>query len=172
VAGRAGRGEAPGRVLVQTFAPDHYAIAPVRTHDYETFYRAELAHRAALAYPPCGHLVHTMVSGPDEAETEAQALRLVALARAAAGIGAQPGPETGSAATEEETGLPAVEVLGPAPAPLARLRDRFRFQLLVKGRDEKRVLAAGRALARAGSDAERESQGLRVAVDPSPVSML
>jgi len=164
VAGRAGRGEAPGRVLVQTFAPDHYAIAPVRTHDYETFYRAELAHRAALSYPPCGRLVHALVSGPEEAATEAHAARLVALARRAAGLGDDaPAAPAGSA---------AVEVLGPAPAPLARLRDRFRFQLLVKGRDEKAVREAGRALARAAVALEREAPGVRASVDPSPVNML
>ncbi len=178
VAGRAGRGDASGRVLIQTFSPDHYAIGPVRTHDYETFYRAELAHRAALSYPPYGRIVHVMVSGPDEAETESRAAQLVALARDAAGRDAPvaPGRTAGLAAGPSPAGDPGgdatVEVLGPAPAPIARLRDRFRFQLLVKGCDEKRVLAAGRALARAGRDAEHESRGLRVAVDPSPVSML
>jgi primosomal protein N' (replication factor Y) len=60
-------------------------------------------------------------------------------------------------------------VLGPAPAPIARLRDRFRVQLLVKGSDEKRVLAAGRALARFAG--EREG-GVRVAVDPNPINLL
>jgi primosomal protein N' len=58
-------------------------------------------------------------------------------------------------------------VLGPAPAPIARLRDRFRMQVLVKGRDEKRVLAAGSAMARAGV-----VRDVRVVVDPSPVHML
>src|SRR5690606_8057191 len=159
VAGRAGRGEAPGRVLVQTFSPDHYAIAPVRTHDYEAFYRAELAHREALAYPPCGRLVHALVSGPEEAATERAAAQLVALARRAAG-------------SDDGAGSPAVEVLGPAPAPLARLRDRYRFQLLVKGRDEKAVHDAGRALARAAVALERETRALRVTVDPHPVNML
>jgi primosomal protein N' (replication factor Y) len=167
VAGRAGRGEAPGRVLVQTFSPEHYAIAPVRTHDYETFYRAELAHRAALAYPPCGSLVHALVSGPDAAEAESHAARLVTLARRAAGL-ADDAPPTPPGAPAG----PAVEVLGPAPAPLARLRDRFRFQLLVKGRDAKAVREAGRALAQAGAAVEREGRGLRVSVDPSPVNML
>jgi primosomal protein N' (replication factor Y) len=168
VAGRAGRGEAPGRVLVQTFVPDHYAIAPVRSHDYEAFYRAELAHRAALAYPPCGHLVHALVSGPDEAETQAHAARLAALAQRAAGPGERATPAPNGAGD----GGPGVEVLGPAPAPLARLRDRFRFQLLVKGRDEKAVRDAGRALARAAVALEREARQLRVSVDPSPVNML
>ncbi|MEB2344319.1 MAG: primosomal protein N' [Deltaproteobacteria bacterium] len=168
VAGRAGRGEAPGRVLVQTFAPDHYAIAPVRHHDYEAFYRAELAHRDALAYPPCGALVHALVSGPDEAEAQAQAARLVTVARRAAGLPDDAGapPAAGGARG------PALEVLGPAPAPLARLRDRFRFQLVVKGRDAKAVHEAGRALARAAAALEREARHLRASVDPHPVNML
>jgi primosomal protein N' (replication factor Y) len=151
VAGRAGRGGSPGRVLVQTFAPDHYAIRPVRTHDYETFYRAELAHREALGFPPFGRLVHALVSGGDETATNAAAERLAALARDA--IGAAP-----------------CEVLGPVPAPIARLRDRFRVQLLVKGHDEKRVLDAGRALA---AESHRRDLGdLRIQVDPNPVNML
>jgi primosomal protein N' (replication factor Y) len=162
VAGRAGRGEAPGRVIVQTHQPDHYAIAPVLGHDYERFYRAELAQRAALAYPPCGRLVHTLVSGPDEARCEAEARRLADVARRAAGLSA-----AGEAPAESAAD---VEVLGPAPAPLARLRDRFRFSLLVKGRDEKRVLAAGRALARAA--AEGAARDVRAVVDPNPVHML
>jgi primosomal protein N' (replication factor Y) len=166
VAGRAGRGEAPGRVIVQTHQPAHYAIAPVRDHDYESFYRAELAHRAALAYPPCGRLVHALVSGPDEARCEAEVQRLAGVARRAAGLP----PPAAHDAGGEPAGAPAVEVLGPAPAPLARLRDRFRFSLLVKGRDEKRVLAAGRAMARAG--AEGPARDVRVVVDPSPVHML
>ena len=192
VAGRAGRGEAPGRVLVQSFVPDHYAIAPVRTHDYEAFYRAELAHRAALAYPPCGALVHALVSGPDEAQAAAHAARLAELARCAAGCDGAPAAggaasEPGAAGADSEPGAvastpahgaaapasgAAIEVLGPAPAPLARLRDRFRFQLLVKGRDDKAVREVGRALARAGARLEREARGLRVVVDPNPVSML
>src|SRR5690606_25497451 len=153
--------------------PTHYAIAPVRSHDYEAFYRAELAHRAALAYPPCGRLVHVLVSGPEEAAAAARAARLADVARRAAERAAG---APAAAADDRQAGPPAgeadlaAEVLGPAPAPLARLRDRFRFQLLVKGRDEKRVLAAGRALAEAAAAAE--TGGLRVVVDPNPVNML
>jgi primosomal protein N' (replication factor Y) len=157
VAGRAGRGGAPGRVVIQSFVPDHYAIAPVRTHDYERFCRAELAHRAALGYPPFGRLVHVLVSGPEEpAVIEAAA----ALAARALEIG---GVEPGS--TD-----PAFAVLGPGPAPIPRLRDRFRHHLLLKGDDEKRVLAAGRALA--DRALRRDLGELRVQVDPNPVHLL
>ena len=149
VAGRAGRGGAPGRVLVQTFSPQHYAVSPVRSHDYEAFYAAELGHRAALGYPPFGHLVHALVSGPDEAGARDAAESLARAARAAAAEG--------------------VEILGPAPAPLARLRDRFRFQLLVKGADPAGVRRSGRALVEAAAGLRAP---VRAKVDPNPVNML
>jgi primosomal protein N' (replication factor Y) len=133
------------------------AIRPVRQHDYEAFYRAELAQRAAVAYPPLGRLVHVLVSGPEEAETLAVAERLAEQARDAVG------------ATGEAPSL-GFEVLGPGPSPIARLRDRFRFQLLLKGNDEKRVLDAGRALAAIAHG--RETAGVRIQVDANPVNML
>ena len=71
VAGRAGRGGAPGRVVVQTLVPDHYALRPVVQHDYESFYRDELAQRAALGYPPSGRLARALVSAPELADAEA-----------------------------------------------------------------------------------------------------
>ncbi len=161
VAGRAGRGAAPGRVVVQTFAPDHYALRPVRDHDYERFYRDELRQRAALGYPPFGRLVQVLVSGPDESETLELARALAEIAhRHLAGVPAAP------------VGAPAaLEVLGPAAAPLARLRDRYRFHLLIKGSDEKRVLAVGRELAE-HAEGRRPGGKLRIQVDPNPVNML
>jgi primosomal protein N' (replication factor Y) len=149
VAGRAGRGSAPGRVVVQTFAPKHYAVASVLHHDYDAFYAEEIGHRAALGYPPFGHLVHVLVSGPDEAAARAAAENLAGVARRAGGD--------------------AIEVLGPAPAPLARLRDRFRFQLLAKGADAEVLHRTGRALA---DDAAQLAAPLRAKVDPNPLNML
>jgi primosomal protein N' (replication factor Y) len=164
VAGRAGRGASPGRVVIQTFVPDHYAIRPVRQHDYEAFYRAELAQRAAVGYPPFGRLVHVLVSGPDQAETLAAAERLAQEARSTGGDGA------------DDASSRAFEVLGPGPSPISRLRDRFRFQLLLKGSDEKRVLDAGRALAAIAHGRLRSppiiESGVRIQVDANPVNML
>ncbi len=149
VAGRAGRGGAPGRVVIQTFTPKHYAVASVRGHDYESFYREELGHREALAYPPFGSLVHALVSGPDEAAT-----------RAAAETVAEAGTRAGG---------DAVEVAGPAPAPLARLRDRFRFQVLARGSERAALRRAGRSMADAASEL---TAPLRARVDPNPINML
>jgi primosomal protein N' (replication factor Y) len=155
VAGRAGRGSEPGRVIVQTWLPDHYALRPVPDHDYESFYRDELALRAALGYPPCGSLARTLVSATELAAASAAAETLAGAARAAA-LRAAPAAQ-------------AVEVLGPAPAPLARLRGRHRAQLLVKGRERAAVRAVAEAIARAAAALPRE---VRVQVDVDPYNML
>jgi len=147
VAGRAGRDRAPGRVVVQTYAPEHYAVKPVRRHDYEAFYAEELSHRAALGYPPFGALAHAIVSGPDAETTHAAAQTLA--------LRAEPEPGT--------------ELLGPAPAPLARLRGRHRFQLLVKGAD---VEAVRRTAIRLRGAAAKLPAGVQAVVDPRPVHML
>jgi primosomal protein N' (replication factor Y) len=165
VAGRAGRGGAPGRVILQSFVPNHYAIQPVREHDYEAFYQAEIRQRAALGYPPFGRLVHVLVSGSDEQLCAGVAARL---AEHAASLGCEASDATHPEGDDAPS--PAFAVLGPGPAPIARLRDRFRFQLLLKGSDEKRVLAAGRALA--GWSHRRDLGDVRIQVDPNPVNML
>jgi primosomal protein N' (replication factor Y) len=146
VAGRAGRDRAPGRVIVQTFVPDHYAIRPVRDHDYETFYAQELAHRRALGFPPLGHLASVIVSAEQEADAAAGAAQL------AAAIAAES----------------ACEVLGPAPAPLPRLRGRHRQQMLIKG-EQDAVHSAARAAIAASA---RLRDGVTAAVDVRPWSML
>ena len=149
VAGRAGRDSVPGRVLIQTFAPDHDAIAPVARHDYERFYRRELAQRRALGYPPCGHLVYALVSARSAAAAEAAA---AALARAL-----------------EAEALPAdVRLLGPAPAPLARLRGRHRFQLLLKGPDPVPLRRGAEAWLAAAS---RLPESVQASVDLYPTNM-
>ena len=163
VAGRAGRGGTPGRVLLQTFVPEHYAVRPVREHDYEAFYAEELAQRAALGYPPFGRLVHVLVSDREEERARAAIEKLAGVARdAGAAAAGNPG-----AAVLPERG--AIELLGPAPATIARLRDRFRFQLLLKGANEASLLAAARSILR---EATRLPAGVHASVDVNPVSML
>jgi primosomal protein N' (replication factor Y) len=152
VAGRAGRDATPGRVVIQTFSPEHPAIAPVVDHDYERFYTAELAQRRALGYPPCGHLVHAVVSAEREADARHAADTLAAALDGLVGTG--PGADP--------------VLLGPAPAPLARLRGRHRMQLLVKGADAASVRRAAQRLAAA---AAALPDAVTASVDANPQSM-
>jgi len=166
VAGRAGRGARPGQVVVQTFVPDHYALVPVATHDYETFYRAEIEHRRALAYPPFGALARVVVHAEDEREAQAAAEALAAAVRVAGGAARASGIEVAPGAPDVDA---TIELLGPAPAPIARLRGRFRFMLLVKGRDDAALRPACAALLEA---ARRVPRGCVVGLDARPVHML
>ncbi|HEX2484983.1 MAG TPA: primosomal protein N', partial [Myxococcota bacterium] len=160
VAGRAGRGGDPGRVVVQTHVPDHYALRAVVGHDDERFFREEIAQRAALGYPPCGSLARIVVSGEDPDATAAGAEALARASREAVARGGAPAAPTPAG---------RLEVLGPAPAPLARLRGRHRIQLLLKGPERSAVRGLARAAARA---AERLPRALQVQLDLDPVQML
>lgn len=111
VAGRAGRGDDPGRVIIQTYSPYHPVIQAVQRHDYESFSQAELEQRAALNYPPYGHLILLRVSGLDAAEVEKAAEQI-----------ADKLIDTGS----------EYEILGPAPASIMRVARRYRWQILLK----------------------------------------
>ena len=120
VAGRSGRGDDPGRVIIQTYAPDHYVIQQLITHDYKGFFAAEIEFRRALNYPPFGRLVNLRIDGPKLEEVESKAKALAKNLRDL------------QARTPKFSGQ--IEVLGPAPAPIQKLRNRYRWQLLLKGK--------------------------------------
>jgi len=112
VAGRAGRGDDPGRVIVQTYSPEHPVIQAVQGHEYESFTEAELEQRAALNYPPYGRLILLRLSSIDAAEVQNTAQML---------------------ATElNNTATSGYEILGPAPANILRVANRYRWQMLLK----------------------------------------
>ncbi|HUU53913.1 MAG TPA: primosomal protein N' [Armatimonadota bacterium] len=148
VSGRAGRGEKEGEVIVQTYRPDDSSIQAAARHDYESFYRTEIANRRELNYPPIRQLINLIVSAEDEhdaaerAEAMAEALRRVAEGR-------------------------EVDVLGPAPAPLAKLRRRHRWHVMVKGRQGEAQEVVRRALAGLGE----QGRGT-ISVDVDPVSLM
>jgi primosomal protein N' (replication factor Y) len=152
VAGRAGRGEHSGRVLFQTFQPEHPAVRAAAAHDYDTFYRHELGERRELGYSPFSRLIAVRVDAGDEGRGRAAARELARVARA-----------------QEPVREGHVQVLGPAPAPIARLRGRWRFRVMMRGPDRRRLRHVGLAVVR------RIDEGLspaRAQVDVDPVSML
>ncbi|MCB9557744.1 MAG: primosomal protein N' [Deltaproteobacteria bacterium] len=147
VAGRAGRGERRGRVVIQTLSPQHPAVHWATTQDYEAFFAAETASRRELSYPPFGHLVALRVDGPQLQGVADAAQRLAVRARRAS---------------------PAVSVLGPAEAPLSRLKGRFRWMLLLKSAERRPLRQlAGQLLV----DGRGES-AVRVTVDVDPMNLL
>ncbi|MDH3729437.1 MAG: primosomal protein N', partial [Myxococcales bacterium] len=130
VAGRAGRADTPGKVILQTYQPDHPAVRLAAQHDYESFYATEIRARREVGYPPFTRLVTARIHAGAEADARraAQALATTARRLDAARDG-------------------IVEVLGPAPAPLARLRGRYHYRLLLKSSDRKALRAVAAQLA-------------------------
>ncbi len=118
VAGRAGRGEAMGQVLIQTYQPEHYVFQTIMAHDYESFFQQELESRRQLGYPPFTRLALGRVTGPVEETVAREAKRLAQ--------GLQ------KFLAQDKDLCSRVRVLGPAPAGLTRLQGRYRWQLLLK----------------------------------------
>jgi primosomal protein N' (replication factor Y) len=148
VAGRAGRGERVGEAIVQTIYPEHYSIQLACRQDYRAFFEREIAYRRGMRYPPMVALINTIVRGrtfEEAMQTATEIVRRIEPAIAAAGL----------------------TVLGPAPAPLVRLRGEHRVQFLLKGTrraDMRRVLQAALA--------EMPQVRRRVTVDVDPLTVL
>ncbi|SDZ80565.1 replication restart DNA helicase PriA [Desulfuromusa kysingii] len=111
VAGRAGRASGGGKVYIQSYNPEHYALTCAAEQDYHQFYLQELPFRQELGYPPCGHLVNLVFSGNNNHQVQAAAKQFSSFLFRVAG---------------------SVEILGPSPCPLARLRGKSRYQILLK----------------------------------------
>jgi primosomal protein N' (replication factor Y) len=146
VAGRAGRAEAPGTALLQTYQPDHPVIRAILAGDEEGFWQAEAREREQAGMPPYGRLAGIILSGPDVAAVFDAGNQLARNDRALRDVGAQ--------------------VYGPAPAPIARVRGRHRVRLLVKA---DKSVALQRAIAKWISQIRLKGD-LRLAVDIDPQS--
>ncbi|KPK51600.1 MAG: hypothetical protein AMJ63_11915 [Myxococcales bacterium SG8_38_1] len=120
VAGRAGRADTPGEVILQTFQPEHPAVRLAAQHDYEQFYGEEIVGRQEVGYPPFARLVAVRVHAGAEADARSATQHLADTAR-----------------QHQAVREGAVQILGPAPAPLARLRGRYHYRLLLKSPDRK-----------------------------------
>ncbi len=150
VTGRAGRGEKPGRVIVQTLRPEHYAIELARKHDYAGLYKREMEIRKNPMFPPYLRLVNIKVSGTKEAQVQQAAGKIAELCR-----------------QQKQQGF---TVLGPAPAPIDRLRDRYRWQILLKGQQSAVLHERCREILE--SQTTFAKGDVRIGIDIDPESMM
>lgn len=157
VAGRAGRGERPGKVIVQTYNPNHYSINFAKDHDFYSFYKQEAKFRQEMSYPPFARLVNFRMEGNVETRVLKYARMMEQL--------------TSGLLRDEESFQGKVEVLGPTMAPLGRLRGKYRFQMLLKG---KRWSILHRFAEKVLEKAEGKMSiaGVKLTVDVDPVNML
>jgi primosomal protein N' (replication factor Y) len=151
VAGRTGRGEKGGRVLVQTFSPEHPAIRAAVHHDFAAFAREELPMREAHSYPPVATMIRLIVRGISLEQTKALAQTIGDRLRALADMMSPP-----------------PRVLGPAAAPFAKLRGHYRYHLQLHGPDGDAL----RQLVRQATDGLETTENLLWTVDVDPLDML
>ncbi len=153
VAGRAGRGDVPGRVILQTFNPDHFSIQAAKNQDFKTFYAQEIEFRHALNYPPLSRMIQLKISGKDPAKTETHVRSL------------------GKACHDLKAQNPAlyrtVEILGPIEASLTRIAQFYRWQIILKSVHTKALHDfTGRLLADHATSFGRRDVKVVVDVDP------
>jgi primosomal protein N' (replication factor Y) len=144
-AGRAGRGDSPGRVIIQTLNPDHYAIRFAAEHDYEGFYKKELEFRKWLRYPPFAAFANVLI----RAEKQEEALRM----STQLGLILNPPP-------------PGIRVIGPAEAPVLRLKNEFRYQILLKAARRATLRAVLKDLQQFAAKEKWKTTALVIDVDP------
>jgi primosomal protein N' (replication factor Y) len=157
VAGRSGRGETLGRVLIQTFSPDHYAIQAASRQDYSLFYEQELQMRQGLEYPPFSRFACLHFSGMREPQVAS-----------AAGECAQELQRWMAREKVEDQ----VELLGPAPALITRVAGRYRYQLVLKAKDRKPLEVVLNRLSQHLGDRPRQWGSCRFDIDIDPQSIL
>ncbi|MDY6792954.1 MAG: primosomal protein N' [Thermodesulfobacteriota bacterium] len=157
VAGRAGRGDVPGKVILQTYNPEHFSIIAARNQDFKAFYQTEIGFRQALNYPPFSRMVQLKISGKNPQQTRQHAQVLGDLCR--------------NVQADHPSFLKSVEILGPIEASIPRIARRYRWQILLKGMGAKplhqfilRVLL--------NNSAQFRNRYVKVVVDVDPVFMM
>jgi primosomal protein N' (replication factor Y) len=147
VAGRAGRGDRPGRVLIQTYHPYHYALRHACAQDYEGFYGEELRYRQNHSYPPFVALASLLIHGPDLGRVRSDSLEL---------------RKQLDVANQERK----CRILGPAPAPLSRLKGEHRFQILMKSRNRKHLREVADRGLKSAVDGGINLRAINLEIDP------
>lgn len=128
-AGRAGRGEKAGNVIIQTYSPEHYAIVAAARHSYENFFKEEYTYRKLMAYPPCAHMLVILIQSGDESQSIIAMLRIEKIIEQ----------------SQSEESNP-IQILNPGQASLSKLKDVYRQVLYLKHKEEERLLDLKRRL--------------------------
>lgn len=147
VAGRAGRGDRPGRVIIQTYHPEHYSLVCARDQNYEEFYRREIVFRRTMHYPPFSALINVLIHDKNHDRANNTAMDFARELRQAA----------------KDSGL---RVLGPAPAAISRIKGEYRFQVLIKAQSRARAREALDVAMDRVAEAGHNPRSISVEVDP------
>jgi primosomal protein N' (replication factor Y) len=154
-AGRAGRGEKAGLVVIQTFNPEHYSIKALAEQEESAFYQQELAYRSAGSYPPFNYLIRLVFSGADQRVVMDSAQKVTTVLE--------------KALTKLNITPATMEVLGPQPAIIEKIKNQFRWHTLIKTQD---LTIAQRLLPKITGAFRSRNKGVRIIIDENPYSVL
>ena len=172
VAGRSGRSDKKGKVIIQTYSPEHYSIAASMGHDFFNFYENEIPMRRELSYPPFGRLAMVKVQGLNDAKVMGFAQCLAVSLR---GQSPKQSPESkcaheiASPSQEAGPAMTGVTILGPTPALIHKIRNNYRWQLMLKGSDIKGLRVG---LTNVLGHLKKTPRGVKVSIDVDPINML
>lgn len=154
VAGRAGRGQAPGQVFIQTYRPEHYSIDFAREHDFIKFFQDEMQRRQTMLYPPYARLARLIIDSlsADRARDASQWM--------------------GTVLRHQLVTHPDLTLLGPAEAPLTKIHDRYRWHLLLKAPSSRTLHACLTAVLAAAHEQRQHLRGVRLHTDIDPLTFL
>lgn len=145
-AGRAGRGDKKGEVLIQTYNSDHYVIDKILKNDYEGLYDIEIENRRMLKYPPFGRIINIVLSSLDEEYLKVEAKKF-----------------------RKEIGIDGIEIFGPMPCAISRIKNRYRYQIFVKG-NRKKLGEFKKGLYEKIQRAKTDK--LRITIDVDPINLM
>ncbi|WP_459925595.1 replication restart helicase PriA [Desulfatiferula olefinivorans] len=154
VAGRAGRGDQPGQVIMQTYNPNHFSILAAEKQDFESFYQQEIAFRNSLGYPPFSRMAQIRISGKDRNAVKDRALAL--------------GDLIGAAVRERRPLFDTLGVLGPIEAAIPKLADQYRWQVLLKCAESAPLHRMARLIAHTAA----VKDGIRITIDIDPYYLM
>ena len=157
VAGRAGRGDQPGRVIMQTYNPDHFSILAAEKQDFRDFYRQEIQFRQSLGYPPFSRMIQFRISGKSKTAAKEAAEKTGLWIR--------------DTLVRHQPFFDAVGVLGPIEAPIFKLADHYRWQILLKSHDQRPLHTLARQLVRETGRSLKQD-GVRITTDIDPYYLM
>jgi primosomal protein N' (replication factor Y) len=150
LAGRAGRGDAAGKAYIQTYEAEHYVFEYVKTHDYKSFYENEIQMRRGLMYPPFGKLIRVIFYFRTKESAKKITNNIANMIKNIA------------------PGMKGVEILGPAPAPVEKVRNQWRWHILIKGKDSRKL----RRTASTVLERVKEIKEMKTDIDVDPVNLM
>ncbi|MDH4028735.1 MAG: primosomal protein N', partial [Nitrospirota bacterium] len=148
LAGRSGRGDVSGKAVIQTYEPDNYVFDYVREHDYKGFYKKEIELRKELSYPPFSKLVRIILSFRTEEDVK-KVMRTIS-------------------GRVKKINQPNIDILGPAPAPIEKIRNLWRWHLILKGKNSKALRQAAALVL----DKIKDLKEVKVDIDVDPMNMM